>query len=110
MISRTHFSKSPKEEQPFTEIFKFLTNIQSINPSSNDLQDRIPIKNEIENALNVLLIGLQDIAYIMSITKQDKPELTTHIDNVDFFNNTMINLIHALNDLRLFLEYKTQIN
>jgi hypothetical protein len=62
----------------------------------------------VDNALVVLLQGLQDIGTLMSIAAQDKKPMIEELKTVGFFIAAVGNLSEALNTLRLDASYLLQ--
>lgn len=95
-------------ESPFTEIFALLIkDWQLPNHSSlnNDPHDTKILRQHVDNAINVLVQGLQDVGYLLSVTMQCNNQSTDQFNNVGFFVSTVVNLIEALIQLGQDIDY-----
>ena len=95
-------------DSPFTEIFSRITKYQTL-PNDNVRMaysniDLLIMKHHINNAVEVMLQGLQDVGNLLSAVRRDK-ELDLPAEGVGDFISATCNLIGALNLLSKNAEY-----
>ena len=105
-VSAEEFKNS---ESPFTEIFSLLRRYENTSNDSPtfayDSHDLKIMHQHIDNAIDVLLQGLQDLGQLMSMVMQDKKQTIDDLYNIGFFVSAIANLTEALNALRLDTDY-----
>jgi len=97
------YSKIKNIDAPFTELFSLLKcyeNLTTKSPSlvynSNELR---VIHQHTDNAIAILLHGLQGIGHLMGMAQPNKKNIE-EISQLGFFIDAIANLTEALNDLR----------
>lgn len=92
------------ENNPFTELFSLLKRYENLSSGLPTLaynSDELKVMYQhIDNAMDALLQGLQDIGHLMNMIARDKKEVTDDINNIGFFITSISNLTEALNSLR----------
>ena len=92
-------------ESPFTELFSLLKRYDSLPDGSPMLaykSDALKIIHQhIDNAMDVLLHGLQDMGRLLSVATEDKKNVIEELHNIGFFISGITNLTEALNILRM---------
>lgn len=95
-------------DSPFTELFSLLKQYDSQAGGSTILaytSDELRIIHQhINNAVEVLLKGLQGVAHLIGITSFDK-KVAEELNHLGFFISAISNLTEALNDLRSDTHY-----
>jgi hypothetical protein len=96
-------------DSPFTELFSLLKRYDSLSSgspmlvyNSNELEI---IHQHIDNAMDVLLQGLQDLGCLISATAKNKIKVIEELNNIGFFISAITNLTEALNTLRVDADY-----
>lgn len=89
---------------PFTEIISILKRYKNVSEGFPTLaynSEELKIMNQhIDNAVDILLHGLQDLGNLVSVVAQDKRQLNDDLNNIGFFISAICNLTEALNTLR----------
>ncbi len=97
--------KFENSECPFTELFSLLMRYENLPngfPSLVYQSDELEIINQhIDNAMNILLQGLQGVGNLMSMITEVKNNMSEDINNLGHFISGISNLTEALNSLRL---------
>ena len=94
-------------DSPFTELFSLLKryNCSSGLPTLSYSADELKIINHhINNAMRVLLQGLQGVGSLMSMSPEGG-KVSEEANCLGFFISALSNLTEALNDLRLDTDY-----
>lgn len=95
-------------ESPFTELFSLLKRYESSSSGSSTLaytSDELKsIHQHIDNAVDVLLQGLQGVGQLMGSTSPGK-RVVEELNQLGFFISAISNLTEALNDLRSDADY-----
>ena len=93
---------------PFTEIFSRLTKYETLPGNTSTLayspEELIVMRAHINNAVEVMLQGLQDIGYLLAAAGR-KNLLDVPTEGVGHFISATCNLIEALNRFGLDAEY-----
>jgi hypothetical protein len=95
-------------EAPFTELFSFLKRYEITHghPTLAYGVDELKAMGQhIDNAMAVLLQGLQDLGLVTSMISQDEMELMGDSNHIGFLITAISNLTEALNSLRLDTSY-----
>lgn len=95
-------------ESPFTELFALLKRYENLSNGSATLaytsEELKEIHQHIDNAIAVLLQGLQGVAHLMGITAPDE-KIVEELNHLGFFISAIGNLTEALNVLRSDTDY-----
>lgn len=91
-------------DSPFTELFSLLKRFET-QPNGQSIADFNSeelkvIHQHIDNAIEILLQGLQDLGQLMCLAAQDN-EMIEELNNIGSFISAISNLTEALNVLRL---------
>lgn len=96
-------------ESPFTELFLIL---KKSPDSTADLSTLIydpaelrVMHQHIDNAIDLLLQGLQDLGQLMSLAGRESDDVLKELANLGFFISGISNLTEALNTLRNDADY-----
>lgn len=97
-------------ESPLTELFSLLTRYENSSSGSSTLaynsDELIVMHLHIDNAIDVLLLGLQDLGHLIGVAAQSsKIKNIEDLNNIGFFISGISNLTEALNTLRLDADY-----
>jgi hypothetical protein len=95
-------------EAPFTELFSLLKRYEITHghPTLAYGVDELKAMGQhIDNAMAVLLQGLQDLGLVTSMISQDEMELMGDSNHIGFLITAISNLTEALNSLRLDTSY-----
>lgn len=102
------FNKIKNIDSPFTELFSLLKRYESAPCGSAILaytsEELRIIYQHINNAMEVLLQGLQGVAHLIGITSFDE-KVVEVVNQLGFFISAISNLTEALNDLRSDTDY-----
>lgn len=94
---------------PFTELFSLLKRHENLSVSFRGLaynSDDLKVMHQhVDNAIEVLLQGLQDLGQLIGLTGQNRIQISREMNNLGFFISTITNLTEALNTLRLDTGY-----
>lgn len=105
-INSTQFNKA---ECMFTELFSLLKKYENpLNgtPTLAYNPEELKVINcHVDNAIDTLLQGLQDLGQLVSIVMQDRTEVINEINNIGCFISAISNLTEALNYLRTDTNY-----
>lgn len=86
-------------ESPFTELFSLLKRrnmaLRDLPTLDYTVEERLVIAQHAENAMDILLRGLQSVGNLMSCQSADAP------NDIGFFIAAVSNLAQALNTLQL---------
>jgi hypothetical protein len=98
-------------EMPFTELFSFLKKYEILSHGFPTLAygtDELKVMHQhIDNAMTVLLQGLQDLGHVSGIVGNKK--IIKSLSHIGFFISAISNLTEALNTLRSDTSYTLQI-
>lgn len=101
---KTEIEKILNIESPFTELFSQLKLYENLAPTlpmtaygSGQLNS---MNAHIDNAINVLLQGLQDLGQLIGLASRPKREKIEELNRIGFFISAISNLTVALNDLK----------
>lgn len=98
------------EENPFTELFSLLKRYQCMPDGQTALaytaEELIVMQRHTENAIDVLLLGLQGVGKLVSLAAQTGQLIIDDLHYIGFFIAAMSDLAGALNHLRLDAECK----
>ena len=101
-------SKFKNEEKPFTELFALLKRYEILSqgfPILGYETEELKIMHQhIDNAMDMLLQGLQDVGHLIGLTASDK-NMIEELNHIGFFISAITNLTEALNDLRSDTNY-----
>lgn len=90
-------------ESPFTELFSLLRRYESSSSGSLTLAytsgELKIIHQHIDNAVDVLLQGLQGVGQLIGVTSPGK-KVVEELNQLGFFISAISNLTEALNDLK----------
>ena len=101
-----HHQSIQNAESPFTELFSSLNGVSNSDRIAKLANNELTlIQQHVENAINVLLQGLQDLGLLLGIAVQDNNGIINHLNNIGCFISGTANLIEALNLLRLDIDY-----
>ncbi len=93
---------------PFTELFSLLKRYdhssEGLPTLAYDAHELKVIDQHIDNAINVLLQGLQDVGHLMGISSSGE-SVSAELSHIGFFISAITNLTEALNDLRSDTDY-----
>lgn len=93
------------KECPFTELFSLLKRYEVLSNNSSILayatEELKAMHQHAENAVEVLLQGLQDVGQLLSVVIQDKKKVANALNNIGYLISLISNLTEALNILRL---------
>ena len=96
-------------ESPFTELLSLLIWHKNSREGHHTLaytSDELKaIHQHTDNAIEVLLQGLQDLGQLLSMVAHKKKGVIKDLHNIGFFISTITNLTEALNTLRLDTDY-----
>lgn len=96
-------------ESPFTELFSLLKRIDSLPEGFTTLayktQEIKKMNQHADNAMSVLLQGLQDIGVIVSMSAQKNKDIAQDLKRIGFFISAISNLVEALHDLQIDTGY-----
>ena len=99
-------------ESPFTELFALVIRHEILPEGLATLayesEQLKLIQRHIDNAVDVLLHGLQDLGYLIGVASQNKKKVMSDLNNIGFFITVIANLTEALNSLRLDTGYVLQ--
>lgn len=102
------FSNIQNIESPFTELLSLLKRYESssygLPISPYDDEELKVINDHINNAMDVLLQGLQGVGYLIATTSLDMT-IVNEGYQLSLFITSIANLIEALNHLRLDADY-----
>ena len=102
------FSKIQNMESPFTELLSLLKRYENssygLPMSPYDNEELKVINDHINNAMDILLQGLQGIGHLISITPLDVT-IINEAYQLGLFITLIANLTEALNYLRLDADY-----
>lgn len=106
------------QESPFTELFSVLKRYEILPQGLFTLAyktDELKVMHQhIDNAMDILLQGLQDLGQIVGHVAQDDKDMREDIKNIGYLIATISNLTEALNTLRAdtnyVLEQRNEIN
>ena len=94
---------------PFSELFSLLKRYQVLPHGVATLayaaEELKVMHQHIDNAMEILLQGLQDLGQLIGIAAQDKEKIADDLSNIGFFISAIGNLTEALNALRLDADY-----
>lgn len=102
-------SQFANADSPFTELFSMLKSYEvkseKFSTLSYSTKKLKAMYQHADNAINMLLQGLQDLGKLMSL-KSKKEDVKDHsVNNIGFFISGIGNLTEALNVLRLDADY-----
>lgn len=110
MISNARCFKN--EENSFTELFSLLRKYEVLSQDFLSLayntEELHAIHQHIDNAMVVLLQGLQDVGNLMGIASQNKKKMMAELKTIGFFIAGLGNLTEALHVLRSDTNYMLQ--
>jgi len=97
-------------ESPFTELYALLKRNSLFSDDgrealSQDSENLMSLCSHIDNAIDSLLRGLQDVGQLIGLVKHDEINMAEEISRLGFFISTIGNLTEALNTLRLDADY-----
>jgi hypothetical protein len=96
-------------ESPFTELFSLLKRYEILSQGyptlAYETEELKVIHEHVNNAIEILLQGLQNIGRLIEITMAEKKEIIEDLQNIGFFISSISNLTEALNGLRLDTDY-----
>lgn len=108
MDTSTHSPNHINMDSPFTELFSLLKRYENLSTTSlcfvYDSDELKVIHQLINNAVDVLLQGLQGIGQLIGITSLDK-RIINALNHLGLFISAITNLAEALNDLRSDADY-----
>ena len=91
-------------ESPFTELFSLLKRYNTLSEGiptlAYETKELKTMHQHIDNAMDTLLQGLQDVGNIVSLVAKDNQEAIQDLHNIGFFIAAISNLTEALNTLR----------
>ena len=100
---------SNNNESLFTELFFLLTRYENLSLElpilTYNTDELILMHQYIDNAIDVLLKGLQEVGHLMGLSSQKNSENINEINNIGFFISAVTNLTEALNTLRSDTDY-----
>lgn len=92
-------------ESPFTELFSLLKRYEILSqgfPTLAYKTEELKVMHQhINNAIDVLLQGLQDMGHLIDAATHDKGKTIEDLNNIGFFISAISNLTEALNNLRV---------
>ncbi len=104
--SNKHEVKLRNIENPFTELFSLLRRYENLSDGTLTLvynsEELRVMKQHINNAIDTLLHGLQDLGHLIGVVGQDKKKIIEDINNIGFFISAISNLTEALTILQLY--------
>ena len=77
---------------PFTELFSLL--------EEKELSIRHVLNQHIDNAVEILLRGVQDVGVLLGIAIQDQQKIVMELGSIGFLISAISNLMEALYTLR----------
>jgi hypothetical protein len=101
--------KAKNLEAPFTELFSILKrcaiSTQGYPTLAYEVDELKMMSHHIDNAMTVLLQGLQDLGQVTSMISQGGKRIIEDLDHIGFLISAISNLTEALNNLRLDTSY-----
>ncbi|OGT41302.1 MAG: hypothetical protein A3F13_09905 [Gammaproteobacteria bacterium RIFCSPHIGHO2_12_FULL_40_19] len=92
-------------EAPFTELFSLLKHCEMKGGNASvlvyELEELRVILQHTDNAMNILLQGLQGVGQAIGIASRDDGLKAEQICQIGFFISAITNLTEALNSLRM---------
>lgn len=99
-------------ESPFTELFSLIKRYEVLPDESSTLvyqtDELKALRCHADNAMNIILQGLQDIGNLFSMVAQSNDKILHELQNVGFLIAGMSNLAEALDTLRLDIGFVLQ--
>jgi hypothetical protein len=96
-------------EAPFTELFSLLKRYEVLPQGCpvlvHGVEELKAMHKHIDNAMTVLLQGLQDLGQVTSMVGKDEKKLIEDLDHIGFLISAISNLTEALNELRSDTSY-----
>lgn len=96
-------------ESPFTELFALLKKrivlSEGFPSQMYETQELKVMYQHVDNAIEIVLQGLQDLGQLLGLAAQDKKKSTEGIYNIGFFISAVSNLAEALSALRSDADY-----
>lgn len=96
-------------DSPFTQLFSLLTQNREITNGNVSLAYGTPelevMNQHVENAIEVLLQGLQDLGYVAGMIGEKDKKIMKNLNHIGFFISAIGNLTEALNTLRSDTSY-----
>lgn len=106
LSEKTQFKNA---ESPFTELFSILKRDKILSNGlatlGHDTKALKVMQQHVDNAMDVLLQGLQDLGNLIGMSIQNKKDALEDLNNIGFFISAISNLTEALNALRLDADY-----
>jgi hypothetical protein len=100
------------KEHPFTGLFLSLrqhevepSRVKAGNYSIDTLKE---IYHHADNAIEDLMLGLQNIGNLASVAKPDTDDAIQNLNGLGFFISLLSNLTEALRDLHTDIDYELQ--
>lgn len=107
--ANVNLSKIRNVEKPFTELFSLMRRYEVLPDGFSTLAyqtDELKILSQhINNGIDVLLQGLQDMGQLMGLGVQNKRSISDEIKNLGFFISAISNLVEALHALQLDADF-----
>lgn len=107
--SRMNIIEFKNSGSPFTELFSLLKRYETLPQGFPTLvyatEELKVIHQHTDNAIEVLLQGLQGLGHLLSVAAEDKEKTVADVNNIGFFMSTISNLTEALNSLRIDTDY-----
>ncbi len=104
-----YFKNKKNNDSSFTELFSLLKRYEKLEGESTTLlyesSELKYINQHIDNAINTLLQGLQDLGQLIGVSSQSEEIRLNEFKYIGFFISAITNLTEALNDLRTDTEY-----
>lgn len=98
------FKKIKNTESSFTELFSILKCYKKTQFSNVELSyesnELVVLHQHVNNAIDTLLLGLQDVGQLIGLAGQSKESTSNELSNIGFFISAISNLTEALNTLR----------
>jgi hypothetical protein len=96
-------------ESPFTELFSLLIQNKTLAEGHVSLayktSDLEVMHQHIDNAIEVLLQGLQDLGHVVGMVGDNEKKIISDLNHIGFFISAISNLTEALNNLRSDTSY-----
>lgn len=96
-------------DSPFTELFsimsKYFISDEFLAGATQEIE---AMRQHIDNSVQSMLQGLQNIGHLMGVSLQNKDKLSDEIKNIGFFIASIGNLVEALNALRSDADFVLQ--
>ncbi len=96
-------------ESPFTELFTLLRRYENLSDGNLTLayssEELKVMHHHIDNAIDVLLQGLQDLGHLVGVVSQNAKSAIDDLSSIGFFISAISNLTEALTILKLDADF-----